>query len=106
MFGFIISHINSFKMRKTTIRDIWTSFDKDPQEVVDKCVKLGGRVFTRRGNDTLLFIELIDGSTIRTIQCVCDKKKYPEQPWDDLWDHVNRGSTLSLYGTIITSPAK
>lgn len=85
------------------IKDIFKSFEKSPGEMIGQNVTLWGRVSTYRfaASNTLCFIHLIDGSTVKHIQCVC--KKEVKDSWPGL-DNMNRGVTISVQGEIIKSP--
>lgn len=92
-------------MDKISIKTIWKLYESESDEIIDKQVTIFGRIHNYRfgGNKTLAFLEIMDGSTIRILQCVCNDK-LPE--YKQLWDHIQRGATCSLTGTLIKSPAK
>lgn len=89
-----------------TIREVWYLFERFPERIINQDIQLRGRIFTERGNKELRFIELLDGSTVRTIQCVCDSKTNQDLDWETLFSHASRGATVKLKGTLIKSPAK
>lgn len=105
---FIYTHniIIMTEYNRTTIKKIYGQMMDGVK--YDQNYELCGRIVTDRfsGDESLCFINLNDGSTVRTIQCVCDKTKYPNTKWDKLWKNISRGATLSLKGKIVKSPAK
>lgn len=84
-----------------TIKTIWLQHSKGLE--FKSCVILRGRCETVReaSKGNLLFIELCDGSTVKTLQCLCDKT--PET--EPLFKHCSRGATVELTGTIVASPS-
>ena len=71
-------------------------------------MKILGRVFTARlnGNETIAFVHLVDGSSVRTVQCISVKSEFLDDNWDDLFHNISRGTTLIVSGHIVESPAK
>lgn len=95
-----------------SIRGIWQQHaDKKP--VAGQAVTLIGACVTVRAGKggKMLFVELLDGSTVRTLQCICDSA--PDDPadprlaldWAPLFEHCHRGATVQLSGTLVDSPA-
>lgn len=69
-------------------------------------VKIRGRVYSSRvqKNGTLVFINIVDGSTVQTLQCVANKDAFEfADKWDELCKYCTKGSTLFLEGIIIQS---
>jgi len=97
--------IDNVKSSFNTIKAIWKDFHRDPALVLNKPYDLRGSCFNVRyaGAGQVMFIELLDGSTVSTLQCVCDKNEKPEL--EPLFEHVSRGATVHLHGNLITSPA-
>lgn len=97
----------SYKKKHASIKEILLTCEKDPAKIVGETVSLRGFANTFRfgKHDRLAFIHLVDGSTVRHIQCICDKDEVPDVDWDPLWKHLNRGATMQLSGTIVESPA-
>jgi asparaginyl-tRNA synthetase len=65
------------------------------ESYLDKTVTLTGRVFQCRKQATITFIQLKDGSTIESVQCVYEKPL-----------EINRFDTVRVTGTVVRSPAK
>ncbi len=59
-----------------------------------------GWVRTRRGNKSVAFIALNDGSTINNIQVVVDVEKFDE----NLIKDINTGACISVNGKLVESP--
>ena len=58
-----------------------------------------GWVRTKRGNKNVAFIALNDGSTINSIQVVCDLAKFEE----DLMKRITTGACLAVKGDLVAS---
>lgn len=71
-------------------------------ESVGKKVETKGWVRTKRGNKSIVFIALNDGSTINNIQVVIDASRFPEE----LIKQVTTGSCVAAKGTVVESPGK
>lgn len=95
------------KQPADSIKQIWQDFRADPSLVLNKEFTLFGQCFTEReqAKGTLQFIELMDGSTVKTLQCVC-KQDDKSVDWDQLVKHCTRGATIEVTGTLIESPAQ
>jgi asparaginyl-tRNA synthetase len=65
-------------------------------------VNVKGWVRTRRGNKTVSFIALNDGSTIHNIQIVVDNEKFG----DEYLKPVTTGACISVNGTLVESLGK
>jgi asparaginyl-tRNA synthetase len=82
------------------IRDIWSCHESSMLALDTQYTICGSCVTLRKGGaGKILFIELLDGSTIRTLQCVATKDIA------NLVDHCTRGATVELTGKIVFSPA-
>lgn len=94
-----------------SIKSIWTSHAQGVFKPGTRTTLIGSCVTVRAGKaGKMLFIELLDGSTVRTLQCICDS--VPDVPdarttldWKPLFDHCHRGATVELTGTLESSPA-
>ena len=69
---------------------------------VGKKVETKGWVRTKRGNKSIVFIALNDGSTIHNIQVVIDASRFPE----DLIKQVTTGACIAAKGFVVQSPGK
>jgi asparaginyl-tRNA synthetase len=67
-----------------------------------KEINLKGWVRTKRGNKQVVFIAVNDGSIIHNIQVVVD----PEQFDEDLLKQITTGSSISVNGILVESPAQ
>jgi len=94
------------------IKKVWSLFKDGKLVFGSRCTFVGSCVTTRFGKGgRMLFIELLDGSTVRTLQCICDSE--PDEmddprrkiDWQPLFSHCTRGATVELTGTIEKSPA-
>lgn len=65
-------------------------------------VNVKGWVRTRRGNKTVSFIALNDGSTIHNIQVVADNEQFDAA----LLSRITTGASLSVDGTLVESQGK
>lgn len=101
----------------TTIRSIWQRHASG-ELVLPVDVTLQGSCVTVRAGKAgkMLFVELLDGSTVRTLQCICDSTPDAVEgaaapdprlaiDWKPLFDHCHRGATVTLTGTLVSSPA-
>lgn len=70
--------------------------------VFDKEIQVKGWVRTKRGNKTVNFIAINDGSTINNLQIVVDLNKIPESVMSD----VTTGASLSVNGILVQSQGK
>ena len=80
-------------MKRTTIKELL----KTEKFNFDVLVK--GWVRTRRGNKNVAFIEVNDGSTIRSIQVVTDLVSFHE----DLLKKINTGACIGVSGKLVES---
>lgn len=88
-----------------TIKQIWTQFKTGTLKLDDSQAKvLRGSCITVRKGKTMLFLELCDGSTIETLQCICDAEADLSK-WTPLFEHCHRGATVELTGVVQKSPA-
>jgi len=67
---------------------------------VGSAVVAKGWVRTRRGNKSVAFIALNDGSTINNIQVVVDVQNFDE----NLLKEINTGACIGVYGKLVDSP--
>lgn len=82
------------------IKDIWRNHESSTLDLNARHTLCGSCVTTRKaGAGKILFIELMDGSTIRTLQCVATKNVA------ELLEHCTRGATVELTGQIVLSPS-
>jgi asparaginyl-tRNA synthetase len=65
-------------------------------------VNIKGWVRTKRGNNTVAFIALNDGSTVHSLQIVVDIAKFGEE----LIKQINTGACLSVTGKLVESEGK
>lgn len=94
------------------IKKVWKSFKDGTLVYGSSFTFVGSCVTTRFGKAAkMLFIELMDGSTVKTLQCICDSEPDDENDlrrkldWSPLFSHCTRGATVQLSGTIEKSPA-
>jgi asparaginyl-tRNA synthetase len=80
-------------MKRTKIKKLLSS----PEIGADVLVK--GWVRTRRGNKTIIFIALNDGSSINNIQVVADASKFDE----NLIKDITTGACLGVSGKLVES---
>ncbi len=85
-------------MKRTKIIDALRS----GEELVGQVINIKGWVRTRRGNKTVSFIALNDGSIIHNIQVVADNDKFD----GDLLSKITTGASLSVTGTLVASQGK
>jgi len=69
---------------------------------VGKKIETKGWVRTKRGNRSIVFVALNDGSTIHNIQVVIDASRFP----DDLIKQVTTGACIAAKGIVVQSPGK
>lgn len=65
-------------------------------------INIKGWVRTRRGNKTVSFVALNDGSTINNIQVVADNEKFG----DEYLKPITTGACISVTGTLVESMGK
>lgn len=96
------------EIMEKTIKEIYQIYQINPEDIINKSVKILGRVYTTRlnGDDTISFVHLHDGSGVNTLQCVTSKSTYTGDDWEPSFINLHRGSTMIVSGTIIKSPAK
>ena len=73
-----------------------------PEEFKGKTVEVKGWVRSRRGNKSVQFVALNDGSTVKTFQIVFDLSKFSEEELKP----VTTGSAICATGTIVKSMGK
>lgn len=96
-----------------TIRSLWIAHADGSLKIGSSVTLVGSCVTVRAGRaGKLLFIELLDGSTVRTLQCICDSTPDGEAAdpraaldWTPLFESGRRGATVELTGTLESSPA-
>ena len=82
---------------RTKIKDLL----KTPEKFqIGSTVTVKGWVRTKRGNKSIVFIALNDGSIIHSIQIVADVHKFDE----NILKLVTTGSCLGVSGTLVESP--
>ena len=81
---------------RTKVKDALVSTDFDRE------ITVKGWVRTRRGNKSIAFIALNDGSTIKNIQIVADVPGFPEE----LLRQVTTGACISVEGILTPSEGK
>ena len=69
---------------------------------VGKQVETKGWVRTKRGNKSIVFIALNDGSTLHNIQVVIDASRFTE----DQIRQVTTGACIAVKGNVVQSPGK
>ena len=67
-----------------------------------KKVTVKGWVRTKRGNNTIAFIALNDGSVIHNIQIVTDVQKFDQK----MLNEITTGSCICVKGTLVESVGK
>ncbi len=80
-------------MKRSTVKEILNT-DKFGKEVLIK-----GWVRTRRGNKTIAFIAVNDGSVIHNIQVVVDIASFDE----DILRKINTGASIGIVGQLVES---
>lgn len=75
---------------------------KNPDRFIGKTIDVKGWVRTRRGNKSVQFVALNDGSTIKNLQIVFDLSKFTE----DEIKAVTTGSAICATGEIVKSMGK
>lgn len=83
-------------MSRTSIKYLLT------EATPNQTVTAQGWVRTKRGNKSVNFIALNDGSTIHNLQVVADTEKFAE----DLLKPIGTGACLKITGTLVESPAQ
>lgn len=73
-----------------------------PEEFEGKILEVKGWVRSRRGNKSVQFVALNDGSTVKTFQIVFDLSKFSEEALKQ----VTTGSAICATGTIVKSMGK
>jgi asparaginyl-tRNA synthetase len=76
---------------------------KETQNIgIGNVVNIKGWVRTKRGNNTVAFIAVNDGSTVLNIQVVADVEKFDE----DIIKQITTGACLSVTGKLVESEGK
>ena len=84
------------KETKETVKSLLNSID------FDRVVTTEGWVRTKRGNNTIAFVALNDGSIIHNIQIVIDVKNFDE----NLLKNITTGSCIRVTGKLVKSMGK
>ena len=84
------------KGKKETVRNLLNSAD------FDRIVNTEGWVRTKRGNNTIAFVALNDGSIIHNLQVVIDVQKFDE----NLLKNITTGSCVNITGKLVKSMGK
>jgi asparaginyl-tRNA synthetase len=84
---------NIFKMKRTKIKELLSS------PVVGSDVLVKGWVRTKRGNRSIAFIAVNDGSTINNIQVVADAASFDESLLKD----ISTGACIAVKGRLVES---
>ena len=77
-------------------------FKETIKETIGQEICVKGWVRTKRGNKSVAFIALNDGSTIKNIQIVADVEKFSE----DLLKRITTGACLKVNGLLVESMGK
>jgi asparaginyl-tRNA synthetase len=77
-----------------SVKEIWKNHDK----YINEELMIRGRIVTHRSgaSNTIQFINICDGSTVKTLQCV----------YNGSIANISKGTTLMLSGKLITSQGK
>ena len=86
-------------IRRIEIKDL---FCEKAKEVIGKDVRVKGWVRTKRGNKSVAFIALNDGSTIKNIQIVADVASFSE----DILKQITTGACICAEGVLVESMGK
>ena len=86
-------------IRRIEIKDL---FCEKAKEVIGKDVRVKGWVRTKRGNKSVAFIALNDGSTIKNIQIVADVASFSE----DILKQITAGACICAEGVLVESMGK
>ncbi|MEG0467736.1 MAG: asparagine--tRNA ligase [Mucinivorans sp.] len=74
-------------------------FDLLHSQTVDRQVIAKGWVRTKRGNKSVVFLALNDGSTVNNIQIVCDAERFG----DEFFKPITTGACIKVEGTLVAS---
>ncbi|MEG2647501.1 MAG: asparagine--tRNA ligase [Mucinivorans sp.] len=74
-------------------------FDLLHSQTVDRQVIAKGWVRTKRGNKSVVFLALNDGSTVNNIQIVCDAERFG----DEFFKPITTGACIKVEGTLVSS---
>ena len=74
------------------------------ESYINKSVTLKGWVRNIRVQNDLIFIELFDGLSSKTVQNIIEKEKVPEV-FEKVKKEVHNSSSLILHGVVVKSPA-
>jgi len=83
-------------MKRQTVKELLESGK------VDREILLKGWVRTKRGNNSVSFIAVNDGTTIHNIQVVADGEKFSQEALRE----VTTGSSISVNGKLVSSMGK
>jgi asparaginyl-tRNA synthetase len=102
--------------RRTGVKAIWTEYrsraiapdyDPDMDEYWRQELILHGQIDSSRSSGTdLCFIDLVDGTTVKHLQCVCSKESHPDLDMEQLQQSLHKGTIIQVRGYIIKSKAK
>ncbi|MBN2611852.1 MAG: asparagine--tRNA ligase [Bacteroidales bacterium] len=84
------------KGKKETVKQLLNSTE------YDRTVNIKGWVRTKRGNNTIAFAAINDGSVIHNLQVVIDVQKFDE----DLLKNITTGSCINVTGKLVQSLGK
>ena len=86
-------------MKRTKISEIF----KHPERIeLGSQISVKGWVRTKRGNNTISFIALNDGSIVHNIQIVAENQKFDEK----LIKNITTGASLHVIGRLVESQGK
>lgn len=97
----------SSPFKHTTIRKIYERFENNDETLFDgKEMSIIGHVLLHReSGKKLLFIDIVDGSTIRDLKCVIFRNNN-DTKFDEIFQHVTDGVGVKLSGILIKAPKK
>ncbi|MFO7656822.1 MAG: asparagine--tRNA ligase [Bacteroidales bacterium] len=84
------------KGKKETVKDLLNSTD------YERTVNIKGWIRTKRGNNTIAFAAINDGSVIHNLQVVIDVQKFDEK----LLKNITTGSCINVTGKLVKSLGK
>jgi asparaginyl-tRNA synthetase len=83
-------------MDTTSVREILTT------TTIGTEVAVNGWVRTKRDSKNVCFLELNDGSSMKSLQLIVDRGTVP----DELLDRITTGASLAVTGEVVESPGK
>jgi asparaginyl-tRNA synthetase len=92
----------------TSVASLWARWESDEKTFMGESHTFIGHVYGYRvgGGTKYLFIDFLDGSTVRDLKCICDKTKETDGYFDELFAKISRGTGIKLTGIITASPPK